>query len=1107
MATSFTIYQYAAGDTTFLYDVINAVAALTQSPAFVATSRIGAIVAVLFLAFRGMFNGSSSIDLNSLFVGFILYGIVFAATATVNIQGTDGSVRTVANVPIGVAAIGSATTTFGFEMTELFEQAFAAPTMTQSGFDSDLETLKTVRVNSFDRYDLQAADDPAGVKASFSESWSNYIQTCTIGGTIDPAADPAQAINTILAADNLPVSLENTNPNRYPLLNITGTPDDSNNCAAAFALLYAWTTGTFLPAYEQKVLAPVLGITSATPAADVETKVDNAFTDYGIATPNDVSDMAATFILDGLLSEIFQQSQFEQFSATFQQTYATEVQNAMQEEASQWAAQNKLFQTMVNPFLTFVEAFLFAVTPFFGALLLTGVFSAAFIRMLIQAHLWVALWMPLMAIVNYFIFHQVSSDFAGLSVALSSMNGIVKGDEVLLNNLSVAQYMATAVPGLAGVIAFASAQGLQSVFGRLQAGATAAVDPRIAAPEWVASQPIIGTESLYHFGQAAGLTRTGFDTNLPTFSYRAHTGSSVSSSMEQAQATSMQWSNSFQRSLSSAIHDGRVSRVSDLFGGVERMTGTKTESYLASHANEAGVTTDSDSGSRDFVDLSGKLGGNMTGAVGASIGSGANGTRSGPGASGSFGISADAGISKTTQAIHGTESRESSAARSSTTQNTDFQKGLEHALMEDFSRANENSLGTENTLGNTQDLSRQAQTAVRAERGYREAVENSRESGVDQSITASNAVTAISTNAAAAEALDQGIRGLGLYGAVERFYARHGAQWSQALGGGQLGDSRAFVLAQLATLQGMNPFAQGDTSPPAGGRQEAYDAVMSRAFGMGDSNHSSIRSAQENRRSGVLAGEDAATRNVVDSSVTVPLASASRLSNEGSSITGAAQGPSHGDLIERAFTNISPAAQAGQNADVDLNQREQKRIAAGVADDMTVNRSVGAKVLEGTGEVADRTLGQWTAASRTKAFQERYDAGLASGLGRDNAVLIGLGGVSGGTSLPVYQEYRDRLLAQEGPANLARLESLSTKSLDDIRRQDAFGEIIAAGGYDRLRAADDSFKEAPPRDVMDSLTVSSDEVLSTGNNFVPMPEDIPIVQNNRSRPRVIEIDK
>ncbi|MFX8945951.1 hypothetical protein ABTN08_20140, partial [Acinetobacter baumannii] len=75
--------------------------------------------------------------------------------------------------------------------------------------------------------------------------------------------------------------------------------------------------------------------------------------------------------------------------------------------------------------------------------------------------------------------------------------------------------------------------------------------------------------------------------------------------MEQAQATSMQWSNSFQRSLSSAIHDGRVSRVSDLFGGVERMTGTKTESYLASHATEAGVTTDSDSGSRDFVDLSG----------------------------------------------------------------------------------------------------------------------------------------------------------------------------------------------------------------------------------------------------------------------------------------------------------------------------------------------------------------------------------------------------------------------------------------------------------------------------------------------------------------------
>ncbi|MDH3664160.1 MAG: conjugal transfer protein TraG N-terminal domain-containing protein, partial [Alphaproteobacteria bacterium] len=150
---------YSIGDGAFLEQVITAITLLAGAGEFASIAKIGLLFGVILLLFQGLTSGGRGINIGQLGIAGLLYALMFGGTQTVTI--TDAytqEVRVVDNVPNGVAATGSFLTSIGYNMTELFEISFSAPTMTEQGYAFSLDVLKRVRMHSLTEFHLGSAN-------------------------------------------------------------------------------------------------------------------------------------------------------------------------------------------------------------------------------------------------------------------------------------------------------------------------------------------------------------------------------------------------------------------------------------------------------------------------------------------------------------------------------------------------------------------------------------------------------------------------------------------------------------------------------------------------------------------------------------------------------------------------------------------------------------------------------------------------------------------------------------------------------------------------------------------------------------------------------------
>lgn len=572
---------YSIGDAVFLYAVLNGIAAFAQSGEYDALARIGVMLGVILVMVRAALSGGTQFPVGSLLGVVLVYTAFFGPARQVAIIDvyTD-EVRTVDNVPAGIALAGSQIGSFGYQITNLMEQAFATPRMTEQGYSAALETLKRVRLATISVYNLKMAVEPT-LDADWPRSWQQYIADCPLKGVQNEMRHKKEQeiYNTPLMTEGLRFesSLWRT---RLDL----AKPYTEPTCSEAHAQLVDYTMTSFLP-YFREVLARKLRYTDV---VELETKLQDALSALGLDTSAD------DYLLTSALSAVYFAGVRQRYAEDFQAAYAVAVDDAVAQRNAQWFADESLFQNYLRPMISFLEGFVFAMTPFLVLLFGLGAFGIQVIGAFLLTLIWINSWMPVLAVINLFQHLIASGKLAALAangVSVDTMAGLFQADDITQTYLAVAGTMAAAVPALTAAFLFLGkhAIGANLMAQRLSSGSDTFKEEKTAPDSYHAGAMVSMPSPYTHSPSAGYTTMTDAPRITPSYSW----GDSHQLAITSAEGRSQAISSSFAASAGRRIVEAAGNHEGGVTGGVfnDHQAASRSMSWAAAKDWSAGFSS------------------------------------------------------------------------------------------------------------------------------------------------------------------------------------------------------------------------------------------------------------------------------------------------------------------------------------------------------------------------------------------------------------------------------------------------------------------------------------------------------------------------------------
>ncbi len=452
------IYAYQNSDS--LFGVFNAAAAIHASndyrSAVAAVAFCGFVSALIAYAFAPeklqgwKWLGSVVLVFAVLIVPKVTVGIV---------DKTGGSaVKVVDNVPFGVAVLGSLTSTIGHTLTGLFETAFQV-IPGPGALPSELSYQQNGLM--FGNRLIRETGNVVFPDPGFRTDLINFIHNCTtydlVDGTLDPTTfsssgdvwplmatpNPAR-FSTLTVATGISID---TCPNVYLSLDrrlpaqitrIQGRLAFQLNPTLPGAAAAAVIAGQVQQAYFKNSIA-----NAASTAADIirQNAVLNAIEDTGKIVGQKVNDPAAMMLAVGRAQAVAQQN-------------------------ASWLNYGKVAEQALPVFRNVVEAITYALFPLFVLLLLltSGRETMMAFKGYAAILIWIQLWPPLYAILNYMASIYAAYDLAAAAdlgtgtkaLALQTASTIYSR---AISGEAVVGYLAISVP----FIAWAALKGMQNM--------------------------------------------------------------------------------------------------------------------------------------------------------------------------------------------------------------------------------------------------------------------------------------------------------------------------------------------------------------------------------------------------------------------------------------------------------------------------------------------------------------------------------------------------------------------------------------------------------------------------------------------------------------------
>lgn len=401
------IYAYQNADS--LFGVFNAAAAIHAS-----SDYASAVAAVAFCGFVAAliayaFAPEKLQGWKWLATVLLVFGILIVPRVTVGIVDRTGgsAVRVVDNVPFGVAVLGSLTSTIGHTLTGLFETAFQViPGMGALPAELSYERNGLMFGNRLVRETGNVVfQDPA-----FRTDLVNFIHNCTTYDLIDGTLDPA----TFSMSDDVWPLMASPNPARFSTLTGAGGAVGVDTCPNVYLSLDGR-----LPAQIQRIqgrlafqLNPTLPGTAA--AAAIAGQIQQAYLKNSIAN---ASATAADIIRQNAMLNALEDTGKivgQKVNDPAAMVLAVGRAQAVAQMNASWLNFGKVAEQALPVFRNVIEAVTYALFPLFVLLLLltSGRETMMAFKGYAAILIWIQLWPPLYAIVNYMASIYAAYDLA-----------------------------------------------------------------------------------------------------------------------------------------------------------------------------------------------------------------------------------------------------------------------------------------------------------------------------------------------------------------------------------------------------------------------------------------------------------------------------------------------------------------------------------------------------------------------------------------------------------------------------------------------------------------------------------------------------------------------
>ncbi|MDR0776820.1 MAG: conjugal transfer protein TraG N-terminal domain-containing protein [Azonexus sp.] len=443
------IYAYQNADS--LFGVFNAAAAILASgdyaAALAAVAFCGFVAALIAYAFAP----EKLQGWKWLATAALVFSVLIVPKVTVGIVDKTGgsAVKVVDHVPLGVAALGGLTSVIGHTLTGLFETAFQ---VIPGAGALPAELAYAQNGLMFGNRLIRQASGVVFQDPAFRTDLVNLIHNCTtydlIDGTLEPAAFSAG--NDVWALMGSP------NPARFSTLTGASGSVNVDTCPNVYLSLNGR-----LPAQLQRIqgqLAFTLNPTlpGAGAAAAIAGQIQQAYVKNSIA---DAASSAADIIRQNAMLNAIEDSGHmagQQANDPAAMVLAVGRAQAVAQANASWLNFGKVAEQALPVFRNVIEAVTYAMFPLFVLLLLltSGRETMLAFKGYAAVLIWIQLWPPLYAILNYMASIYAAYDLAAAAdlgtgakaLALQTSSAIYSR---AISGEAIVGYLAVSIPFVA----------------------------------------------------------------------------------------------------------------------------------------------------------------------------------------------------------------------------------------------------------------------------------------------------------------------------------------------------------------------------------------------------------------------------------------------------------------------------------------------------------------------------------------------------------------------------------------------------------------------------------------------------------------------------------
>lgn len=560
---------HSIGDAQFLSQVLNAVAMIIGTNDFVQLVSIGLLLGAIIVVLQGLFRGAREIPWHQLLLGWILYACMFVPTTTVIVEDAyTGKAYSVDNVPIGVAFAGSMISNVGYGITNLFETAYGdVRGISEGTFAEPLVILNAVRQHASDVRVLQELDKSIGQGTDIQKTLHNYIKECTLPKLALSITTPTELVTGDMMEE---LKFESS---IYGTRSYIENPSGENlTCAEAWKKIE--------PALE-KIKDPKF-INQLSTAANLKGEAgDRAMIDdYQAAF--DMLNINGTaveeFMLASTIKPIYEKAVSGYYRNLGDKTSAIMFNQAVQQRNTQWAAEASMFMTVVRPFLSFFEGFMYSITPVLAFLLVLGGIGISLGVKYILLILWIQLWMPVLSICNLYIIMSARGELAAQT--FTSFYSVDKLGQSLEHWMATGGMLASATPLISLFLITGSTFAFTSLTQRMAGGDH--INEKIPTPDIMRQGEFYAHGTAGNGNSFLGAIRTGTEGTEGTINFDKMRSEARQSALSEAKAATNVLNNGYSTNYSSATTAADQAAISREIGSRMMASGSSAVQSLES---------------------------------------------------------------------------------------------------------------------------------------------------------------------------------------------------------------------------------------------------------------------------------------------------------------------------------------------------------------------------------------------------------------------------------------------------------------------------------------------------------------------------------------------